>query len=227
VNFFGHAAVAARLHAPPPPGVALGAMLPDFASMCGARPTRVDDEPVARGVELHHATDAAFHRLASFAGLVRDLTARLDAAGVARGPARGAAHAGVELLLDGVLVEDAAAADAYLAALDHDPAGIAWPDGGGERFAILRARLRDHGVPHDLQRPEVAARRLVRALAHRPLLAPSSGDADRITRTLAGFARRVRVAAPTVLGGLAAALAPSATPGAPWHPGSRAGSSAG
>ena len=114
-----------------------------------------------------------------------------------------------------------------MAALDHDPAGIAWPDGGDARFAVLRARLRDHGVPRDLGRPEVAARRLLRALAHRPLLAPGPDDAGRIRRVLAGFAARVRVAAPTVMTGLAAALAPSATPGARWHPGSREGSSAG
>src|SRR4051812_40545259 len=104
MNYFGHATVATRLHAAPPPGVALGAMLPDFFSMCGARPTRIDDATIAAGVELHHATDAAFHQLAPFSGLVRELSERLTAAGVSRGPMRGVAHVAVELFLDGTLV---------------------------------------------------------------------------------------------------------------------------
>ena len=38
-------------------------------------------------------------------------------AGVARGSARGAAHVGIELLLDGTLVDEPGAGPAYLAAL--------------------------------------------------------------------------------------------------------------
>lgn len=228
MNYFGHAAVATRLHAAPAPPVALGAMLPDFLSMCGARPERVDDQGLAEGVALHHATDAAFHALASFSGLVRDLGDRLTAAGVSRGPMRGVAHVAVELFLDGVLVDDAAAREAYVAALEHEPR-LAFPAGTDDapRFATLCARLRAYGVPVDLRRADAVATRCLRMLAHRPLLAPRGGEPAAIERVLAEFRPRVVVAAPTVMTALRASLAPSATPGAPWHPGSPSGSSRG
>ncbi len=225
VNYFGHAAVATRLRSAPTPGTVLGAMLPDFLSMCGARPTRIDDAEVTAGVELHHVTDAAFHRLASFTGLVRDLSERLAAAGVARGPTRGVSHVAVELILDGTLVDDLVAEAAYLAALDHDPRGIVFVEHEEPRFAFLRERLRAHGVPRDLDNPDAVATRALRMLAHRPLLAPHGDEPTAIRRVLADFAPRVGVAAPTIMHGLRAALAPSATPGAPWHLENPAGSS--
>src|SRR5450432_473724 len=131
----------------------LGAMLPDFLSMCSARPTCIDDAVVTAGIELHHATDAAFHRLASFTGLVRELSEQLAAAGVSRGPMRGVSHVAVELILDGTLIDDPVAQAAYLAAIEHDPRGIVFLEHEEPRFAFLRERLRTHGVPRDLQRP--------------------------------------------------------------------------
>lgn len=59
VNFFGHAAVATW--SSDEAGVALGAMLPDFQSMSGARMASSPDAGVAAEVELHHRTDAVFH----------------------------------------------------------------------------------------------------------------------------------------------------------------------
>src|SRR5258708_1440822 len=107
VNFFGHAAVSSWLD-DAGDGVALGSMLPDFAGMIRAR---LDDPAppateLARGVELHHATDAAFHRMPATLALMRELDDRLLGGGCARGPRRAVAHVGVELLLDGVLVDD-------------------------------------------------------------------------------------------------------------------------
>ena len=182
-------------------------MLPDFQAMCGARAGAIDDVAIAAGVALHHATDAAFHGLAPFTGLVRELEERLARAGVSRGPMRAAGHVGVELLLDGALLDDATARAAYLAALDHPVAAIRWRDDGDpERFAILHARLRQHGVPEDLARPESVAYRVLRMTAHRPLLRASAGEADLIRRELAAIAPRVRVAAPTIIHALRAAL---------------------
>jgi hypothetical protein len=226
VNYFGHAAVATRLQRAAPAGVTLGAMLPDFLSMCGARPRRIDDPAIASGVELHHATDAAFHALPAFSGLVRELSERLTAAGVSRGPMRGVAHVAVELFLDGTLLDDGVARAAYAAALDHDPRGLIFEDDGA-RFAMLHARLRAHGLPDDLRRADAVAHRVLRMLTHRPRLAPRGDEPAAIRAVLGEFARRAQVAAPTIMHGLRAALAPSATPGAPWHPGSPAGSSAG
>jgi hypothetical protein len=216
VNYFGHAAVAAYLAPAVTGGVVLGAMLPDFATMCGARPAAITDGAISRGVALHHATDAAFHGLASFTGLVRELGARLTTAGVGRGPTRGVAHIGVELLLDASLLDDADARAAYHAGLAHDPAGIAWPDGDAPRFAQLHDRLRGYGLPDDLRRPEAIAHRILRVLAHRPRLAPTGDEPAAIRKVVIGFAARVEVAAATVMHGLAAAMADQAAPGARW-----------
>lgn len=208
VNFFGHAAVASW--SSPEAGTALGAMLPDFERMAGARVASTDDAAVAAGIALHHATDAAFHRLPAVLALMRELDERLLAHGCARGPRRAAAHVGVELLLDGVLVGDPAYRGAYACALLHD-APITWRDpAGGPRFARLLERLRAHGVPDDLRRPDAITQRLARILAPRPLLAPSADDLRAIRTALTEHAPRVEVAADTVLRGTRAALAAAA-----------------
>jgi hypothetical protein len=204
VNFFGHAAVASWSsdHA----GVALGAMLPDFEAMSGARLRSAPDAAVASGIALHHATDAAFHRLPAVTALMRELDERLAARGCARGPRRAAAHIGVELLLDGVLVDDPGYRGAYTRALAVD-AAIVWRDPGhAPRFRRLLERLRGHGVPDDLRRPDAIAQRLARMLAPRPLLAPSADDLRAIRAALAEHRPRVEVAAETVLRGTRAAL---------------------
>jgi hypothetical protein len=208
VNFFGHAAVASWSSAEA--GVALGAMLPDFESMSGARLASAGDPAVAAGIALHHATDAAFHRLPAVTALMRELDERLAARGCARGPRRATAHIGVELLLDGVLVDDAAYRAAYTHALSVDAgalAALAWRDpAGAPRFAHLLERLRAHGVPDDLRRPEAIAQRLARILGPRPLLAPSADDLRAIRAALAEHRPRVEIAAETVLRGTRAAL---------------------
>ncbi len=204
VNFFGHAAVASWKNCRG--GLSLGAMLPDFGTMCGARVTGTSDAEVAAGIELHHLTDAAFHRLAPVTGLMRELDARLDRAGCARGPRRAVAHIGVELLLDGVLVDNADYRDAYILGLEYD-APLTWRDDGDDlRFSTLMSRLRAHGVPDDLRRPEAIAKRLARMLAHRPLLAPSPSDNAVIVVALIEHKPRVEIAADTVLRALRAAL---------------------
>jgi hypothetical protein len=205
VNYFGHAAVASW--SPPlRAGVALGAMLPDFESMSGARLAPGSDADVAAGVELHHRTDATFHTLPVVTGLMRELDAVLDHHGCARGPRRAVAHIGVELLLDGVLVDDAAYRDAFSLGLAHD-AALAWRNPGDDaRFATLLARLRTYGVPDDLRRPDAITHRLSRILGHRPLLAPSPADLRAIALSLTAFQARVAVAADTVLRALRSAL---------------------
>lgn len=206
MNFFGHAVVASW-SSESSPGLTLGSMLPDFQTMSGARVASCDDATVAAGIDLHHRTDAAFHRLPAFVGLTREVEDRLARAGVSRGPMRAVGHVGVELLLDGVLVADGPSRDAYLAALDHPIESLSWRDpGDDERFAFLHGRLRAHGVPDDLVRPESAAARVLRMIAHRPLLRASAGEADAIRRELAAIAPRVRIAAATIVSSLRAAL---------------------
>ena len=209
MNFFGHAAVA-TWQDPAPPGRVLGAMLPDFATMSGARLSTTAPSPdadIASGIDLHHATDAVFHRAPVVLGLMRELDERLAAGGCARGPRRAVAHIGVELLLDGVLVDNATYRDAYVAALAHSPDGIAWrePD-DPPQFARLLTRLRTYGAPLDLQRPDAIAQRLHRMLSHRPLLAPSASDLVAIKTALVDYKHRVEVAADTVLRAVRAGL---------------------
>ena len=208
MNFFGHAAVASWQA--PAPGRVLGAMLPDFATMSRARLAEAADAEVGQGIALHHETDRVFHQLAPVLALMRELDERLARAGCARGPRRAVAHIGVELLLDGVLVDEAAYRESYLAGVAHDPAGVRWRDDGDDaRFAMLLTRLRAHGVPEDLRRTEAIVMRLSRMLAHRPLLAPSPADLVAIRSSLAAHQARVEVATDTVLRGLRAQLTAS------------------
>ncbi len=207
VNFFGHAAVASW--SSDAAGVVLGAMLPDFATMSGARIANDGhDTECAAGIALHHATDATFHQLPVVTGLMRELDALLVERGCARGPRRAVAHIGVELLLDGVLVDHAPYRDAYTRGIAHD-ARIAWRETSDPaRFAVLMTRLRAYGVPDDLRRPAAITQRLARMLAHRPLLAPSPADLRAIDDALAVFKRRVDVATDTVLRALSSTPSP-------------------
>ena len=206
MNFFGHAAVASWHAAPPARGpTALGAMLPDFQAMTGARATAIADATVAAGVELHHKTDAVFHRLPAVTGLMRELFDALSRGGVSRGPARAASHAGMEMLLDGVLVDEPAHRDAYLEALAIDPVPVTFD----ADIAPLFARLRAHGVPYDLRRPDAVAARLLRMTADRPLLRATGDEPDRMRAALAAFRPRIEVAAATVVRALRAGLGPT------------------
>ncbi len=207
MNYFGHAAVASW--SGPDAGALLGAMLPDFAGMCGARLADAVDAAIARGVALHHQTDSAFHQLPVVLGLMRELGARLDAAGCARGPARAVSHIGTELLLDGVLVANAEHRAAYLAGLAADASGVRWrEDFGAARFAVVLARLRAHGVPDDLRAVDAICVRLARVLGHRPRLAPSADDLRTIRGALEAQQPRIAVAADSVMRAMRAALTP-------------------
>lgn len=214
MNFFGHAAIA-TWSAPASgaaPAVVLGAMLPDFATMCGGRIASSDEDAVTEGITLHHATDAVFHQLPVVTGLMRELDDHLVHGRCARGPRRAVAHIGVELLLDGVLLGEPVYRAAYLGGLAHDPA-LHWrePD-DAPRFAILLDRLRAHGVPDDLRRPEAITSRVHRILAHRPLLAPSPDDLRAIRQALIAFQPRIAVAADTIMRAMRAGLEPGARP---------------
>lgn len=193
MNFFGHA-VAACWNSDDPAFV-LGAMLPDFASMCGGKLATIGDDTVADGVAFHHRCDAVFHRAPAFRELMRWLEQRLRARRVRRGGARGAAHVGVELLLDGALLDDAAAAHAYPRALDHGRRGdaeLSWrqPE-HAERWRGLIDRLADHGMPHGYADAQIVAERVTRILARRPLLALTDTESGIVGEVLVEARERV------------------------------------
>lgn len=210
VNYFGHAAVASWRSSAP--GVLLGSMIPDFSTMSGARVASTEDADVAAGIDLHHATDAAFHVLPVVTGLMRELDDALARRNCARGPRRAVAHIGIELMLDGVLLDELGYREAYERGLAHETA-IEWREPGDDaRFAALIARLRAYGIPDDLKQPESITFRLSRMLAHRPLLAPSQDDLRAIGAGLIELQPRVAVAAETVLRGMRAAFDFGPTP---------------
>jgi acyl carrier protein phosphodiesterase len=205
LNFFGHVAVASWEGASP--AVALGAMLPDLAAMAGTRPRRVERADVGRGIELHHRTDAAFHALPAFAALCGETTRALRSLGVERGPARAAAHVGVELALDGYLLDDARAASLYLRALADRRAAscIEW-EGDSGRFSGLLQRLAARGVPAGYRDPARLTLAVSRALSRRPRLALDERAARLLEAEVPALRARVERAAPELLRTLRAAL---------------------
>jgi hypothetical protein len=195
VNFVGHVVAAAQHHDDP-----------------DAVPAAV-----AVGVAHHRATDAAFHgdhRFIERCALVRDALAE---AGVARGPARAAAHVGVELLLDDALLATTEGTAAFapvwrrLSDPDATVLGVAAPVDRDRWIAWLGAlttRLdpwRHRGPPH-------AAARVHRLLSDRPRLALGATDLPALVASLG----RARHAVDDIAGALVADAARHATgPDAP------------
>ena len=201
MNYFAHARVAAEVDGDA--GFVLGAMLPDFAHMMGQRVSELRHPGLRSGERHHRQTDEAFHRCCAFQTLLQEGIAALSAAGLSRGPARAAAHVGVELLLDGALVGDPRADAPYLGALDAAPeleSTIAWsgPD-GTLRWQRLQARLRMSGLPYALRDPTRVTERLARAIDARPRLRLQPHERAPVERWIFGARTRVDRAAPQLL----------------------------
>lgn len=175
MNYLGHAAVATWRSQDR--AFVLGAMLPDFATMIGARPPATTHVGLDAGIRFHYQTDEVFHRSAGFRELTRSAFDWLLAHGVERGRARAIAHVGVELLLDADLSRTEPVRRAYVDALHGGAAHelgrhLRWvaPEGRLE-FEDLRVRLLARGVTADDPAPAVTSQRLRRALSARPRLA--------------------------------------------------------
>jgi hypothetical protein len=226
VNYFGHLVVAEwGRRGQNATRFAVGTMLPDWASMCGARVIadgaaidRAGSDPsdgdpsdggaeVRAGIAFHHATDRAFHALPAFRALEQRAIAALSARGLERGPVRGAAHVAVELALDGVLVaRDPAACDLYLAALDEAPRHPAH-HGGDPRMATLVARLVQYGLPLAYRDPVEVARRTALTLSRRPRLALDRRAHAELAAYLPDLIAAVEAAADGLLAALRVELA--------------------
>ena len=211
MNFFAHATVACWERGEPE--YVLGSMLPDFATMTGTRLHSAGHVDVAAGMVLHRVSDAAFHQSPRFGALCLAGTRWLRDHGVSRGPARGAAHVGVELLLDGVLVGDARVCERYTAALDAGAspalrATLRWHAGDGDRrWQRLQSRLAAHGAPLEYGRPEVVAERVTRALSARPRLALDADESETVVRWLERARADVAAATPELLDHVRAGIA--------------------
>jgi hypothetical protein len=194
VNFLGHLEVARRIHGHDP-AVLLGSMLPDLGAPARLKVGPLDGWPaaVARGIECHRRADDAFHADPRFLAGMTGLREELGAAGVARGAARGAAHVGWELLLDGVLLDRPEARAAYLACLDEPADG--WPS----PWPTVVARYRERGLPAAAMDADAVARRVIDLLAGRPRLAVDPGAHGAVAAAFGSCRARVAEQAEAVV----------------------------
>jgi len=182
LNFFGHAVVASWMNRDP--RFVLGAMLPDFASMCGTRIDSIDCPTLEAGIGIHYRTDAIFHEQPWFTLRQRRLTRRLLEHGVRRGPALGAGHVGIEIALDAALAADRRDGGCYAIALETASEAPRWTfaDGGATiRFADLIARLGSAPTTTDA---DTIVERVRRTLERRPLLALRRDEVPRLHSVL-------------------------------------------
>ena len=176
MNFVGHIVVADRAAGGASTAHLLGAAAPDLARMARLPVADGGSDDFRAGVAAHHRTDAAFHDLPWFRRRNRELVGELTARGVRRGPARGAAHVLVELLLDGALLADAqhaatfAPAWASLAAADADARAMVPADGHG-RWLDFLDQLTRRLDPPSYADATYAADRTAGTLSWRPRLA--------------------------------------------------------
>lgn len=205
MNFVGHALAATWID--DDPRFALGAMLPDFASMAaaagGPRPVLGDQRgaEVQAGIAWHHRTDHEFHGCAAFVRLTDVGTRSLRDAGLDRGPALAAAHVGIELLMDGELCLDATLVEHYHRALTSD----------AELSPGLRdvvRRLESFGTPHWYRDTVEVELRLFRILAARPRLAIADDRRAALRAWLGAVQQDVRDALPGLLVDLRSRLVP-------------------
>src|SRR5215471_14905828 len=193
MNFFGHLAVARRVDEDP--AFLLGAMAPDLLRMCGVAAEPAMSPKVAAGQRHHLEVDARFHHNPAFTGLYTWAARALVEVGLPRGPARGAAHVGIELFLDGLLSGDGPARAAYarcLAEAEAADAPFVFADEPSrQRWRTLLARLRVATIPDDYRDPDFVAARLVGTLARRPRLALAPSAAIVLRAFLPGLKARV------------------------------------
>ncbi len=210
MNFFAHAHIARRARREP--AFILGAMLPDFATMCGARLGVIAHAEIGAGIAEHHRTDEAFHGGASFVAICRDTGARLEARGLSWGAARAVAHVGTELLLDGELTEDSETARDYVRAIEEaqearSGAHVIFRDEPGRRrFDELRDRLARYGTPVRYREPAFVSEVLVRILAGRPRLAVAPAAREALDEEIVALAARVAGAREALVGETLVAL---------------------
>lgn len=173
-------------------GFLIGSALPDIAAMGRFRLIgHTADRSIAAGIDLHHRTDEAFHRHDWFRRNSRAVAQRLELVGLSRGAARACGHVGVELLLDGRLLDDQAD---LRGSVQFAMSQISQPT-LKLTAAVQRDRQSDWDahldsvagwpLPDDYRRPEAVASRLYRILSRRPRLRISDEQVGAVADTLA------------------------------------------
>lgn len=189
-------------------------MLPDLSAMLRMRAPRAVESWLARGIALHHATDAAFHTAPAFLAMQERARLALTELGLERGPARAIAHIGAEILLDESLGQDPAVERAYLDALQASGTELTEVDTQIDTPRIQRL-ARDLAARGVLRNPEPAlvARRLRRALETHPRLSFGDQEEPRVQAWVARARPQIAAEADEVVRQLRSRLAaPSESP---------------
>ncbi len=169
-----------------------GSALPDFAAIGRFQLSEApNDTSVAAGVDLHHATDNAFHGSDWFVTHSREVRKDLEQRGINRGAARACGHVGVELLLDGHLLAShhglRSRAQRVLSLANKVELGLTdlvSPDHRTDWSRHLR-RISSWPLPDDYHRPIAVAERLHRILRGRRRLAFDEMGVAAVATTLA------------------------------------------
>jgi hypothetical protein len=186
MNFVGHACLARDAR-----GSGLfvfGAMLPDLAGIVGLSPPVEGPEELLGGLRHHRRVDGAFHGAPLFHELLQDGRAKLRLHGVPKGPRIAATHLGVELLLDGILVErdgiEALVFDALV--VGRKALGDLYPPRGPELAWMERAigHVSDGRLLDDYAHPRLVARRIERILERRVRCRLDAGHREELGRWL-------------------------------------------
>jgi len=204
VNFYAHAVVAEMQRADAE--FVLGAMLPDLAAMAGLRVQGTDAVTLGEGMQLHHESDRAFHACEAFTTLTREGAHDLRGAGLRRGPALGAAHVGIELLLDGWLVAERPPSTVYRHALERAAScsdTVRWRGRAGESWQRLCRRISSSAATEGCRDPDEVARRTARALERRPRLRLTERERAPLGRWLQDVRARVAHHGPALIDAVA------------------------
>ena len=212
MNFVGHIKVAIDQVSGPGGGhdgdlpYLVGAALPDVAAMGRFRLTsRSGDRGVQDGVTLHHRTDDEFHRHPWFRENSKVVTTELNRLGLGRGAARAVGHVGVELLLDGFLLDETdglgttvSRAMGAMADPTLELSGLVADDRRPDWSHHLR-RTADWPLPSDYRDPAAVAYRLQRILTRRPRLGFGPDKIPMVEVVLAERQQQLESGAPALL----------------------------
>lgn len=203
--------VAHRVADAPSTALLLGAAAPDLARMARVPVATTGSAHHLAGVAAHHRTDAVFHELAWFRDHNRRLVGDLADRGLRRGPARGAAHVLIELLLDGALLADRGHAATFarpweaMSAPDHDAVAVVGP-GHHDQWVDFLGQLTSRLDPSAYGDPTYAADRTTNTLARRPRLAMTDAEAEVLRHVAADLRPTIAAEADLVLTSTASAL---------------------
>ncbi len=169
----------------------IGSALPDIAAMGRFRLSgRPADPLIGAGVDLHHRTDDVFHRHPWFRRNSKAVAAELEAGGLSRGAARACGHVGVELLLDGRLLDEQPGLRPWV---ERSMSTLATPrfglstavdDGNQPQWQHHLSSVSDWPLPTDYRQPAAVAERLRRILRRRPRLAFGDDQVAVVDETL-------------------------------------------